>query len=62
MHLALISDTHMPKGARRLSDECVARLEAADLLGIERVGIRSPAAHEYCGQGHGGRCTGRWRA
>jgi uncharacterized protein len=32
MHLALISDTHMPKGTRRLPDECVARLEAASLI------------------------------
>lgn len=32
MHLALISDTHMPKGARRLPDACVARLRAADLI------------------------------
>lgn len=32
MQIALISDTHMPKGARRLPDECVARLEAADLI------------------------------
>jgi hypothetical protein len=32
MHIALISDTHMPKGGRRLPDECVARLEAADLI------------------------------
>ncbi|HEY2437814.1 MAG TPA: metallophosphoesterase family protein [Solirubrobacteraceae bacterium] len=32
MNLALISDTHMPKGARRLPDDCVARLEAADLI------------------------------
>jgi hypothetical protein len=30
--LALISDTHMPKGTRRLPDKCVARLEAAELI------------------------------
>jgi|SRR5438270_5626164 len=32
MRLAIIADTHMPKGARRLPDECVARLEQADLI------------------------------
>ncbi len=32
MRIALISDTHMPKGDRRLPSECVARLKAADLI------------------------------
>lgn len=32
MQIALISDTHMPKGPRRLPEECVARLEQADLI------------------------------
>jgi putative phosphoesterase len=33
MEIAVISDTHMPRGAtRRLPDECIARLEAADLI------------------------------
>jgi putative phosphoesterase len=32
MKLAIISDTHLPKGARRLPDECVARLQAADMI------------------------------
>ena len=32
MRLAIISDTHMPKGPRRLPDACVARLHAADLI------------------------------
>jgi uncharacterized protein len=32
MQIAIISDTHMPKGDRRLPDECVARLRAADLI------------------------------
>ena len=31
MLLAVISDTHMPRGARRLPDECVARLRSADV-------------------------------
>ena len=32
MQIAIIADTHMPKGARRLPDACVARLEGADLI------------------------------
>jgi putative phosphoesterase len=30
--IAVISDTHMPRGPRRLPDECVARCCAADLI------------------------------
>jgi uncharacterized protein len=32
MVVAVISDTHMPRGARRLPDKCVERIAAADLL------------------------------
>ncbi len=32
MRLAIISDTHMPRGKRRLPDACVARLKAADAI------------------------------
>ena len=32
MLIALISDTHMPRGARRLPAGCVERIAAADLL------------------------------
>jgi uncharacterized protein len=32
MLVAVISDTHMPRGSRRLPDACVERIEAADLL------------------------------
>jgi uncharacterized protein len=32
MCLAIVSDTHLPKGARRLPDACVERLRAADLI------------------------------
>jgi putative phosphoesterase len=32
MLVAVISDTHMPRGARRLPDACVERIAAADLL------------------------------
>jgi putative phosphoesterase len=30
--LAVISDTHLPRGARRLPDACVERLQAADAI------------------------------
>lgn len=30
--VAIISDTHMPKGMRRLPDDCLRRLEQADLI------------------------------
>jgi len=30
--IAIVSDTHMPRGGRRLPDKCVARIETADLL------------------------------
>jgi putative phosphoesterase len=32
VQIAIISDTHMPRGPRRLPDDCVARLRAADLI------------------------------
>jgi putative phosphoesterase len=32
MLIAVISDTHLPRGARRLPEECVARIAAADML------------------------------
>ena len=32
MQIALISDTHLPRGSRRLPEECVDRLRAADLI------------------------------
>lgn len=32
MEIAIISDTHLPKGARRLPDRCRERLRAADLI------------------------------
>jgi putative phosphoesterase len=30
--IAIISDTHLPRGTRRLPEECVERIRAADLL------------------------------
>ena len=32
LNLAIISDTHLPRGRRRLPDACVERLRAADLI------------------------------
>jgi putative phosphoesterase len=32
MEIAIISDTHMPRGARRLPPECLARLSRANLI------------------------------
>jgi uncharacterized protein len=32
VEIAIISDTHMPRGPRRLPEACVARLRAADLI------------------------------
>ena len=32
MRLAIISDTHMPRGQRQLPDACVERLQAADAI------------------------------
>ena len=32
MLIAVISDTHLPRGTRRLPEACVERIEAADLL------------------------------
>ncbi len=32
MRIAVISDTHLPRGTRRLPDDCVAELGAADLV------------------------------
>jgi putative phosphoesterase len=32
MNVAVISDTHMPRGARRLPQACVSRLRAAELI------------------------------
>jgi putative phosphoesterase len=32
MRIAIVSDTHLPRGSRRLPDDCLARLRAADLI------------------------------
>ena len=58
MLIAVISDTHMPRGARRLPDACVERIADADLLlhagdfvtrrGAARAGADRPAAARPC--------------
>jgi len=30
--LAIVSDTHLPRGSRRLPDDCIVRLRTADLI------------------------------
>jgi putative phosphoesterase len=32
VQIAIVSDTHMPRGTRRLPEACVARLRAADVI------------------------------
>jgi uncharacterized protein len=32
MHIAIISDTHLPRGSRALPDGCIERLKPADLI------------------------------
>ena len=32
MKIAVVADTHLPRGTRKLPDECVRRLEEADLI------------------------------
>jgi uncharacterized protein len=32
VRIAIVSDTHLPRGSRRLPDACVTRLRAADLI------------------------------
>jgi uncharacterized protein len=32
VQIAIVADTHMPRGARRLPESCVTRLKAADLI------------------------------
>jgi uncharacterized protein len=58
MLIAVISDTHLPRGARRLPDECVRGIAGADLLlhagdfstvevlrGLERIGPPVAGVH-----------------
>jgi putative phosphoesterase len=57
--LAVISDTHLPRGTRRLPDACVERLRAADailhagdfieLSVLEALRALGPPVHAVCG-------------
>ena len=43
MRIALISDTHLPRGARRIPDACLRRLRGADLI-VHAGDISEPEA------------------
>jgi hypothetical protein len=45
MRLAIISDTHLPRGARALPEACVERLRAADLI-LHAGDLSTPAVLE----------------
>ena len=46
MRIAVISDTHLPRGARRLPEACVQRLRAADLIVHAGDLVRLPVLRE----------------
>jgi hypothetical protein len=46
VELAIISDTHMPRGARRLPEGCIARLRAAELIIHAGDLVRLPVLEE----------------
>lgn len=51
MQIAIISDTHLPRGLRRIPDACVERLAAADLVIHAGDFTRIPVLRElqsYC--------------
>jgi uncharacterized protein len=45
VRVAVIADTHLPRGSRRLPEECVARCRAADLI-VHAGDVTSVAALE----------------
>ena len=59
MIVAAIGDTHLPRGLRRLPDECVRRLRRADLIlhtgdhsslaSLEELRALGPVVHAVCG-------------
>lgn len=51
MEIAVISDTHMPRGDRRLSDGCIERLRAADLIVHGGDLVELSVLHELRGYG-----------
>jgi putative phosphoesterase len=50
--IAIISDTHMPRGWRRLPEECLARLRAAELIlhAVDLLGLSVLRELESYGQ------------
>jgi putative phosphoesterase len=51
VEIAIISDTHMPRGHRRLPDDCVVRLRAADLIVHGGDLMRMPVLEELRAMG-----------
>jgi uncharacterized protein len=59
LRIAIISDTHLPRGARRLPDACVAQLRAADAIihagdivapaVLDMIETLGPPVHAVCG-------------
>lgn len=59
MIVAAIGDTHLPRGSRRLPDECLRRLRRADLIlhtgdhaslaSLEELRALGPPVHAVCG-------------
>src|SRR5262245_52290038 len=57
--VAVIADTHLPRGSRRLPDECLARLAAADAIQhagdvtttavLDELRSLGPPVHAVCG-------------
>jgi len=47
LRIAVISDTHLPLGGRRLPEACVERLRAADLILHAGDVMRLPALREF---------------
>lgn len=71
MNVAVVSDTHLPRGARRLPTDCLERLRAADLIlhagdlvalpVLEELRALGPPVHAVHGK-HGRRRAARTAA
>jgi putative phosphoesterase len=51
VQIAVISDTHLPRGSRRLPEECVERLRSADLILHAGDVMRLPVLRQLEGYG-----------
>ena len=49
--VAVIADTHLPRGARRLPESCLAELRAADLILHAGDVVTAPVLGELCALG-----------